>query len=135
LVVTKRENEEGAIVFGYLNFLVGREHVRDLLAAGRRARLADAVTGPDGDLTLRFASASDARRLQTLAELDSAPLPSGPVLIAEVDGRLRAALPLDGGAPIADPFHRAAGIVALLRVRAAQLGGRSDARTGYALGG
>ena len=43
-----------------------------------------------------------------LAELDSAVAPTGPALVAEIDGRLRAALPLDGGEPIADPFHRGA---------------------------
>ena len=76
-------------------------------------------------VTLRLATADDARRVRTLAQLDSAPAPSGPVLIAEIDGRLLAALPLDGGAPIADPFRRSAGVVQLLRMRAAQLDGRS----------
>jgi hypothetical protein len=41
--------------------------------------------------------------------------------VAEVDGRLRAALPLDGSSPIADPFHRGAELIELLRIRAAQL--------------
>jgi len=45
----------------------------------------------------------------------------GAALVAEVDGRLRAALPLDGSGPIADPFHRGNDLVELLRVRAAQL--------------
>jgi len=77
----------------------------------------------EASVTLRLAVAGDSGRLQTLAQLDSAPAPSGPMLIAEVDGRLRAALPLDGGAPIADPFHRTADVVELLRTRAAQLAG------------
>ena len=76
------------------------------------------------ELTIRLASAADEGRLRTLAQLDSAPVPSGPVLIVVVDGRLRAALPLDGGAPIADPFRRSAGMIALLRMRAAQLSER-----------
>ena len=70
---------------------------------------------------LRLATAADADRLQTLAQLDSARVPTGQVLIAEVGGRLRAALPLDGGAPIANPFRRSTDIVQLLRMRAAQL--------------
>jgi hypothetical protein len=49
------------------------------------------------------------------------PAPCGRALLAEVDGALRAALPLDGSAPIADPFHRSSELVDLLRVRAAQL--------------
>ena len=72
-------------------------------------------------VTLRYAAAADAERLRVLAELDSAVAPTGPALVAEIDGRLRAALPLDGGAPIADPFHRGAELIELLRVRAAQL--------------
>jgi hypothetical protein len=75
------------------------------------------------DVTLRLAEATDTRRLRILAQLDSAPAPRGPMLIAEVDGRLRAALPLDGGEPIADPFRRSADLVELLRTRAAQLTG------------
>jgi hypothetical protein len=72
-------------------------------------------------VTLRYAAAADAERLRLLAELDSGSAPSGPALVAEVDGRLRAALPLDGGAPIADPLHRGAELIELLRLHAAQL--------------
>jgi hypothetical protein len=76
---------------------------------------------------LRLATAADADRLLILAQLDSSRVPAGEVLIAEVDGRLQAALPLDGGEPIADPFRRTAGLVALLRVHATQLLGRNAA--------
>lgn len=72
-------------------------------------------------VTLRYAAAGDADRLRQLAELDSAPALCGSALVAEIDGRIRAALPLDGGAPIADPFHRGAELVELLRLRATQL--------------
>jgi hypothetical protein len=81
-------------------------------------------------VTLRYGAAADADRLRSLAELDSAEPPSGPILIAEVDGRLRAALPLDGSRPIADPFHQGTELLELLRLRAAQLG-RSVAGGGY----
>jgi hypothetical protein len=73
-------------------------------------------------VTLRYSSAADSDRLKALAELDSAQAPIGPALVAEVDGRLRAALPIDGGAPIADPFHRGTELIELLRLRAGQLG-------------
>jgi hypothetical protein len=82
------------------------------------------------EMTLRLATAEDAGRLRTLAQLDSAPVPSGPVLIAEIDGRLLAALTLDGGPPIADPFRRSAGVVQLLRLRAAQLSDQPQRRRG-----
>ncbi len=104
-----------------LNFLAARERNRDLRAAADGARRASADT-PVTRVTLRFAVAADSDRLRVLAQLDSAPAPTGPALVAEVDGRLRAALPLDGTPPIADPFHRGAELVELLRLRASQLG-------------
>ncbi len=104
-----------------LNFLAAREHNRDLRAAADHARAATEDT-PVTRVTLRFAVAADSDRLQMLAQLDSAEPPHGPALVAEVDGRLRAALPLDGTPPIADPFHRGTELVELLRLRASQLG-------------
>jgi hypothetical protein len=76
------------------------------------------------DVALRLATPADERRLRTLAALDSAPVPAGEVLIAVLDGRLSAAVSIDDGHVIADPFHRTAGLVALLRIRAAQLAAR-----------
>lgn len=75
-----------------------------------------------GALTIRMAVCADAAALERLAQLDSAS-PPGPVpmLLAEVGGELRAALPLDGGPAIADPFQRTAELVALLTERARQL--------------
>jgi hypothetical protein len=72
-------------------------------------------------VTLRYASAADTPGLRRLAELDSGSVPDLPALVAEVDGRLRAALPLDGSAPLSDPFHRGAELIELLRMRAGQL--------------
>jgi hypothetical protein len=73
-------------------------------------------------LTIRMAVPTDRERLNDLARLDSARLREGvPMLVAEIDGELRAALPLDGGRAIADPFHRTAEIVAMLAQRALQL--------------
>lgn len=103
-----------------LNFLAAREHSRDLRAAAERARGRSADT-PVTRVTLRYASAADSGRLEILAQLDSAATPTGPALVAEVDGRLRAALPLDGTPPIADPFHRGAELIELLRLRARHL--------------
>jgi hypothetical protein len=72
-------------------------------------------------VTLRYASAADTEPLRLLAELDSTQAPTAPTLLAEVDGTLRAALPLDGSGPIADPFHRGAELIELLRLRATQV--------------
>jgi hypothetical protein len=43
------------------------------------------------------------------------------MLIAEVAGELRAAVPLYGGRPLADPFHPTAELVALLVERQRQI--------------
>jgi hypothetical protein len=72
--------------------------------------------------TIRMAVPADAAALRRLAQLDSAPAPKPvPMLVAEVDGELRAALPLDGGRTIADPFRRTAEVVTILSERARQL--------------
>lgn len=77
---------------------------------------------PSETLTIRMAVSADAAALSRLAELDSAPPPK-PVLmlVAEVGGELRAALPLGGGPAIADPFRRTTELVAMLVERARQL--------------
>ena len=69
------------------------------------------------DVTIRFSRPDDAAKIARLAQLDSARPPQGQLLVAEVAGELRAALPLDGGAAVADPFHHTLGLVSLLEVR------------------
>lgn len=84
----------------------------------------DASTGsPVGadQLTIRRSSARDSEALARLAELDTAPPPSGPYLLAEEGGELRAALSLAGGPSIGDPFRRTVELIALLELRSAQL--------------
>ena len=73
----------------------------------------------DETITIRTSQADDAGELLRLAALDSAEPIHGDALLAEVNGRLRAALPLDGGRAIADPFARSAEVVTLLRTIAA----------------
>jgi hypothetical protein len=77
---------------------------------------------PAEALTIRLAGPADTAALGRLAQLDSAPAPKPvPMLVAEVGGELRAALPLDGGRAIADPFRPTAELVAILAERARQL--------------
>lgn len=67
-------------------------------------------------ITIRPAYADDSVALLRLAELDSAPAPPpAPLLLAELDGVLRAALSRSDGRAIADPFVPTASLVALLR--------------------
>ncbi len=71
-------------------------------------------------ITIRPGYAGDERALIRLAALDSAPgVPPGPLLVAEVDGELSAALSLSDDTSIADPFRPTAEIVALLRAHVA----------------
>ncbi len=66
-------------------------------------------------ITIRPAYADDEPALRRLAALDCKRPPRGPLLLAEVDGELRAAVALDDLTVIADPFHLTADLVALLR--------------------
>jgi hypothetical protein len=71
-------------------------------------------------ILIRPGYADDQLGLLRLAGLDSAAgPPPAPVLVAEVDGELSAALSLSDGSSIADPFRPTAQIVALLRAHAA----------------
>ena len=73
-------------------------------------------------ITIRRATEADARDILRLAALDDRPAPAGDALLGFVDGELRAAMPLDRGSPIADPFHLTGDVVELLRFRAEQDG-------------
>jgi hypothetical protein len=84
------------------------------------AQAAPALAGSHGEavvdlpFTVRRATAVDDVAVARLAALDSADVPSGPLLLAESNGELRAALSLRDGEAIADPFHHTAAIVDLL---------------------
>jgi hypothetical protein len=86
----------------------------------------------DETIMIRASEATDAGELVRLEALDSADPIGGRALVAEVDGSLRAALPLDGGRPIADPFAETAHVVDLLEAHARALGAtpRSETRGG-----
>jgi hypothetical protein len=82
------------------------------------------------EFTLRHAHAGDREAIVRLAQLDSQPAPRGALVVAEAEGRIVAALALEAGGAIADPFVRTAELLELLRLRAAQLSGESNARRG-----
>ena len=65
-------------------------------------------------VTIKLSTEADRDRIRRLAELDSRPAPHGDVLLAEVQGRLVAAMGMDGSI-VADPFERTASIVRVLR--------------------
>jgi hypothetical protein len=49
-------------------------------------------------------------------------------MLAEVGGEIRAAVPVDGGGVIADPFRRTSDLVELLNERVSQLDSRRRQR-------
>lgn len=71
-------------------------------------------------LVLRPATTADAADLERLAALDSARPLTGEVVLASVDGELRAALSLETGRAVADPFHPSLELVPLLRAAAGE---------------
>ena len=79
-------------------------------------------------VTIRDATADDHRALERLAQLDSTPLPTGPIVLAEVNGELRAAYSLDERRVVADPFHRTVELVDLLLLRANHIDGTKRER-------
>jgi hypothetical protein len=70
-------------------------------------------------LTIRLSRRGDERSLQRLAALDSKRPPSGRVLLAEVDRELWAAVGVDDGRAVADPFRPSGDVLEMLRMRAA----------------
>jgi hypothetical protein len=87
---------------------------------GRFHPLAASTLAHDA-VVIRAARDADLAALHDLAELDSAAPLSGPVLVAVVDGRPWAAIGVDDGRVVADPFRRSGAAVELLRLRVAQL--------------
>jgi hypothetical protein len=78
------------------------------------------------DVVIRAAEPADLQELMRLAELDSRHMPAGHVLIAKADGRTRAAIGVDDGRLISDPFVPTGSLVDLLELRASQI--RSESR-------
>ena len=72
-------------------------------------------------VVIRAARGSDGPALRRLAGLDSAEVPAGTLLVAEADDEMVAALSMDTGEKVADPFRRTADVVDLLAYRAKRL--------------
>jgi hypothetical protein len=87
------------------------------------------TTATDTAITIRRATEDDLPALRRLAQLDGARLPEGELLVAEVDGELRAALRVLDRAYVADPFFPSKELVALLDVRATRVRREEHSRT------
>jgi hypothetical protein len=104
-----------------MRFLV-KEHVEDLRHAAQPVlRPAQRTAADVTEIELRLCRVGDDPALDQLAELAERPLPFGRLVVAVVDGRIVAALPIAGGHTLTDPFVRTAHLRPLLELRAAQL--------------
>jgi hypothetical protein len=104
-----------------MRFLVA-QHVEELRRAARPIHVTATPAATDlTDIELRLCRVGDDPALEQLAALAEQALPAGRLVIAAVDGRIVAALPLAGGSPLTDPFVRTAHLRPLLELRAAQL--------------
>ena len=127
------------MISSHLHSALAQAKVDDLRRAADTHRLARLASQPtltpaaERSVTLRFGSPADEKALARLAELDSSGAPAQPVLLAEVDGQLLAALALSDGSVVADPFHCTADLIDLLRARAHQLDGSRRPRRSFRL--
>ena len=104
----------------------------DLHSRYAHERLEDDHSGaeaePDGTatlepekITIRPLQQDDVRAVELLAELEECAIPPGPLLVAEVEGSIEAAVAVEGGETVANPFSASGEVVSLLRLRAEQL--------------
>jgi hypothetical protein len=118
--------------------IVASEHIADLHRAAdergagraglRRRRTSTAVSSARPAAVVRIAHPDEAATLRLLAELDDAPELSGEILVATFEAEVVAALSLDEGRVVANPFVFTSDAVALLRVTASALAGRRSRR-------
>jgi hypothetical protein len=105
------------------------DSMRSAANAGARPEPPSRQAAPDAAaVTVRFATPEDARDIERLAQLDSGSVPTGPALVAEIEGELVAMLPLDRGRALADPFRPSAELTRLLELQRAQLRGEDGRR-------
>ena len=102
-----------------------RDNRRELDRAVRTAYLlreADPVrAAPAEPVVLRLSRVQDDVALDTLGRLEDRPVSVGCHVVAEIRGEIVAALPVDLGAPLANPFRPTAHLLPLLELRAKQL--------------
>jgi ketosteroid isomerase-like protein len=83
--------------------------------------ITDAAERLESGSLIRPARAADEDAVRRVAQRDSRAVPDGDLLIAVVDGEVQAAIALDGGDVIADPFRRTEELVRMLALRRLQM--------------
>jgi hypothetical protein len=104
-----------------LDFEVRRMIMEDRIATLRRSarprKRKEPARVESPDIELRMCKPA----VDRLAALSEVPVPHGRLVVALLDGKLVAALPLNGDPVVRDPFVKTAHLVHLLEVRAEQL--------------
>jgi hypothetical protein len=104
------------------NALVAREHAAALGRAAEHYRSAKPeAASARRVIALRQAQANDARALKILAELDEEPELSGETLLALIDEDAVAAMSLEDGRVVSNPFVATREAVSLLKLHAHHL--------------
>lgn len=102
--------------------MVAARNAEMLQQAAHQAMVKAARTpAPAPKVTVRFARDTDGIALDRLAQLSERPVPQGTLLVGSVRGEITAAVAIEGGAAIADPFRATAYVVDELRGRARRL--------------
>ncbi len=87
------------------------------------------------DLVVRYARPDEADAVAELAQLDSSPAPRGTVIVADVQGELWAAVSVDDGHAVANPFRPSGELTFALLERAREVRGAGRDRTRRPRGG
>jgi hypothetical protein len=107
-----------------LNQEISRQRQAEMRGAAARWGLARTREATPLEVVIRLAGDCDRAALRRLAALDGIEFVPGSWLVADTDGHLAAALHLDDGKVIADPFAPTAAVRRVLELWAAQLTGR-----------
>jgi hypothetical protein len=107
----------------YLLETIATARQSELIEEAARRGLAKAARrpAPGPEVTVRFARDTDAIALDRLAQLSERQIPNGTLLVGSVRGEITAAVAIEGGSAIADPFRPTAAVVAELRGHARRL--------------
>ena len=101
--------------------MIMEDRIATLRRSARPRRRTEPARVESPDIELRMCKPSDDPEIDRLAALSEVPVPYGRLVVALLDGKLVAALPLNGDPVIRDPFVKTAQLVRLLEVRAEQL--------------
>jgi hypothetical protein len=109
--------------------LIMEDRIATLRRSARPRKRTEPARVESPDIELRMCKPADDPEIDRLAALSEVPVPYGRLVVALLDGKLVAALPLNGDPVIRDPFMKTDQLVHLLEVRAEQLRGPAPRQT------